>query len=65
MAKTFQEIMAEARKEIPELTPEQVNELSKNNGKSPVVLDVREKDEWREGTSRGPCHCHAVFSKSK
>jgi molybdopterin/thiamine biosynthesis adenylyltransferase/rhodanese-related sulfurtransferase len=53
MAKTFQEIMAEARKEIPELTPDQVNELLKNNGKSPVVLDVREKDEWREGHLEG------------
>jgi molybdopterin/thiamine biosynthesis adenylyltransferase/rhodanese-related sulfurtransferase len=49
MAKSFQEIMAEARKEIPEVTAQQVNELLKNNGKSPVVLDVRESDEWRQG----------------
>ena len=40
MAKSFQDIMAEARKEIPEASPQQVNELLKNNGKSPVVLDV-------------------------
>jgi adenylyltransferase/sulfurtransferase len=49
MAKTFQDIIAEARREIPELTAQQVNESLKNNGNSPVLLDVREKDEWREG----------------
>ena len=27
MAKTFQDIMADARKEIPELTAQQVNDL--------------------------------------
>ena len=53
MAKSFQDIMAEARKEIPEVTPQQVNELLKNNGKSPVMLDVRESDEWRQGHLEG------------
>ena len=53
MAKSFQDIMAEARKEIPEVTAQQVNELLKNNGKSPVVLDVRESDEWRQGHLEG------------
>jgi molybdopterin/thiamine biosynthesis adenylyltransferase/rhodanese-related sulfurtransferase len=53
MAKTFQEIMADARKEIPEMTAQQVYELLKNNGNSPVLLDVREKDEWREGHLEG------------
>ena len=49
MAKSFQEIMADARKDIPEVTAQQVNEFLKNDGKSTVLLDVREKDEWREG----------------
>jgi adenylyltransferase/sulfurtransferase len=53
MAKSFQEIMAEARKEIPEVSAHQVNELLKNNGKSPVVIDVRESDEWRQGHLEG------------
>jgi adenylyltransferase/sulfurtransferase len=53
MAKTFQDIIAEARKEIPELTVQQVNESLRNNGKSAVLLDVREKDEWREGHLEG------------
>jgi molybdopterin/thiamine biosynthesis adenylyltransferase/rhodanese-related sulfurtransferase len=53
MAKNFQEIMAEARKEVPEVTAQQVNELLQNNGKSPVILDVRESDEWRQGHLEG------------
>ncbi len=53
MAKTFQDIMAEARKEIPEVTPQQVNDLLTTNGKGHVLLDVREKDEWREGHLNG------------
>src|SRR4026208_1484175 len=53
MAKNFQAIMAEARKEVPEVSAQQVNELLKNNGKSPVLLDVRESDEWRQGHLEG------------
>jgi len=53
MAKNFQEIMAEARKEVPEVSAQQVNELLKNNGKSPILLDVRESDEWRQGHLEG------------
>ena len=53
MAKSFQDIMADARREIPEVTAQQVNELLKNNGKSPVMLDVRESDEWRQGHLEG------------
>src|SRR5918999_3478638 len=53
MAKSFQEIMADARKEIPEVSAQQVNELLKNNGKSPILLDVRESDEWRQGHLEG------------
>ena len=49
MAKSFHEIMADARKEIPEVSAQQVTDLLKNDGKSTVLLDVREKDEWREG----------------
>ena len=45
--------MAEARKEIPEVSAQQVNELLKNNGKSPILLDVRESDEWRQGHLEG------------
>lgn len=53
MAKTFQELMADARKDVPEMTPQQVNELLTSNGKNHVVLDVRESDEWRQGHLEG------------
>jgi molybdopterin/thiamine biosynthesis adenylyltransferase/rhodanese-related sulfurtransferase len=53
MAKSFQDIMAEARKNVPEITPQQVNDLLANNGKSHVLLDVRESDEWRQGHLEG------------
>jgi molybdopterin/thiamine biosynthesis adenylyltransferase/rhodanese-related sulfurtransferase len=53
MAKSFQDIMAEARQGVPEVTPQQVNDLLINNGKSHVLLDVRESDEWRQGHLEG------------
>ena len=53
MAKSFQELMADARKDVPELSAQQVNELLTNNGKSHVILDVRESDEWRQGHLEG------------
>ena len=53
MAKSFQELMSEARKDVPELSAQQVNELLSNNGKSHVILDVRESDEWRQGHLAG------------
>jgi adenylyltransferase/sulfurtransferase len=48
MAKTFQQLMDEARDTVKELSPQQVHELLQNNGNH-VVLDVREKEEYREG----------------
>ena len=53
MAKSFQELMSEARKDVPELSAQQVNELLSNDGKSHVILDVRESDEWRQGHLAG------------
>ena len=53
MAKSFQELMAEARKDVPELSAQEVNELLMSNGKSHVIVDVRESDEWRQGHLEG------------
>jgi len=53
MAKTFQDFMTEARQEIPEVTAQQVNDLLKNNGKGYLLIDVRDKDEWRDGHLEG------------
>jgi len=48
MAKTFKELMDEARKVIPEWSPDEVRSRT-SNGKGYTLLDVREKDEFRDG----------------
>lgn len=51
MSRTYQQLLDEARKLVPELSVDQVRSaLSGKNGKdSPVLVDVREKEEYREG----------------
>ncbi len=48
MAKTFEQLMNEARKEVKELSVQQVKDVLGKNGKH-LLLDVREKEEYREG----------------
>src|SRR2546421_443651 len=48
MAKTYKQIMDEARQLVPEVSPEQVK-ARLDKGEHPVVLDVREKEEVRQG----------------
>jgi adenylyltransferase/sulfurtransferase len=48
MAKTYKQIMDEARQQVPEVSPDEVQDRLKAGGK-PVVLDVREKEEYRQG----------------
>ena len=48
MAKTFEQLMSEARKEVKELSVQQVKDILGKSGKH-VLLDVREKEEYREG----------------
>ncbi|HJQ98600.1 MAG TPA: ThiF family adenylyltransferase, partial [Candidatus Polarisedimenticolaceae bacterium] len=48
MAKTYKQIMDEARQTVPEVSPEQVK-AKLDDPKRPVVLDVREKEEFRQG----------------
>ena len=48
MAKTYKEIMAEARKLVPELSPAEVQQKLAN-GEKPILLDVRESNEYRDG----------------
>ncbi len=46
--KTGQELVEEARRQIDEVTPEQVRELQAHNARV-VYLDVREPNEWNLG----------------
>ncbi|MDP6560311.1 MAG: molybdopterin-synthase adenylyltransferase MoeB [Candidatus Binatia bacterium] len=48
MAKTYDQLMAEARQEVKELSVHEVNNLLTKNSHH-LLLDVREKDEYREG----------------
>jgi sulfur-carrier protein adenylyltransferase/sulfurtransferase len=52
MTKTYKEIMTEARKVVTELSPAEVKEKL-DRGEAPVLLDVREKDEYRDGYIAG------------
>jgi len=48
MAKTYEQIMAEAKQQVPEVSPDEVKgRLAKPE--KPVLLDVREKEEVRQG----------------
>jgi sulfur-carrier protein adenylyltransferase/sulfurtransferase len=48
MARTYQQIMDEARQTVPEVSPDEVKTRIDGSQK-PVVLDVREKEEYRQG----------------
>ena len=52
MAKTFKDLMEEARREVPEWSIDQVKEHL-GNGNDYALLDVREKEEYREGHLAG------------
>lgn len=52
MAKTYKELMDEARAAVPEVTVDNVK-ARLENGQHPVLLDVREREEYREGHLEG------------
>ena len=48
MAKTYQQLMDEARRLVPEASPDEVK-AKLDRGERPVLLDVREREEFRQG----------------
>jgi sulfur-carrier protein adenylyltransferase/sulfurtransferase len=48
MAKTLRDLMAESRQSVPEWTPDDVRQRASNGG-GYTLIDVREKEEYREG----------------
>jgi adenylyltransferase/sulfurtransferase len=52
MPKTYREVMAEARQAIPEWSPDEVRQRMSNGG-GYTLIDVREKEEYREGHLAG------------
>ena len=49
MQRTFKDIMNDARQVVPEVTVDQVKQRVAGNGKQVHLIDVREKEEYREG----------------
>lgn len=49
MQRTFKDIMNDARLVVPEVTVDQVKQRLAGNGKQVHLIDVREKEEYREG----------------
>ena len=52
MAKTYKELMDDARQIVPEVTIDDVK-AQMGNGAKPTLLDVREREEYREGHLEG------------
>src|SRR5438093_315184 len=48
MAKTYKQVMEEARQLVPEVSPDGVR-ARLDHGERPVLLDVREREEFRQG----------------
>ena len=64
MSRTYQELLAAAREEIPELdAPTLAAELAAAD--APLVIDVREQGEWDEGFIPGAVHVPRGFLESR
>ena len=53
MALTFRDLMAEARKSVPERSVDEVKQVLDAEPGKAVLIDVRERDEFREGQLHG------------
>ena len=55
MAQSFSQLLQQAKREITEIQPEQVQEQV-TNGQRPVLIDIREADEYQQGAIAGARH---------
>jgi sulfur-carrier protein adenylyltransferase/sulfurtransferase len=64
MARSYQDLLASAREQVPEV---QVADLAerRRSGDSPLVIDVREQSEWDEGHIPGAVHIPRSFLESR
>jgi len=53
MPRTVADLLREARAQIREVTPQQVNDLPADEA---VLIDVREESEWEQGYLPGAVH---------
>ena len=56
-----EEKLRKLRKEIPETSPEEVHQSLTNGDSPPVLVDVREGDEYRAGHLPGAIHLPRGF----
>ena len=56
MASVKDQWLKKLRDEIPEISPEEVSKLLESNGKDVLVVDVRESEEYRQGSVPGATH---------
>jgi molybdopterin/thiamine biosynthesis adenylyltransferase/rhodanese-related sulfurtransferase len=64
MARTYQELLHEARRDVPEVAPADLAERIAG-GDGPLVVDVREQSEWDEGHVPGAVHVPRGFLESR
>ena len=64
MSRTYQDLLAEAREEIPEIDAAGLAELLSSDS-PPLVVDVREQSEWDEGYIPGSVHVPRGFLESR
>ncbi len=64
MARSYQDLLASAREQVPEV---QVADLAarRDAGDAPLVIDIREQSEWDEGTIPGSIHIPRSFLESR
>ena len=64
MARSYQDLLANAREQVPEV---QVADLAarRDAGDPPLVIDVREQSEWDEGHIPGAIHIPRGFIESR
>lgn len=64
MARSYQDLLAAAREQVPEV---QVADLAarRDVGDAPLVIDIREQSEWDEGTIPGSIHIPRSFLESR
>ncbi|MDP8950850.1 MAG: rhodanese-like domain-containing protein [Actinomycetota bacterium] len=55
MAKSYEEMLDEAREETEQTGPEAVRDALES-GEDVIILDVREPEEWEEGHIKGAKH---------
>lgn len=54
MPKTWNDLILEARRTVPEVSPPELARLLKSGGVT--VIDVRDDDEWKSGHIPGAIH---------